>query len=132
MKHTKRVISAVLATALCLMPMRAGAARAAQVQSGGYENGNGLDLNKIGSYVSGISNPDGGVAEIVSYDARANKAWAVNGATGMLDILDLNSMEGGVISAESLDIKALTARMMPEFTYGVLVQSPPNGLRNRS
>ena len=44
-----------------------------------------MDLNKIGSYISGYSNKDGGVAEIVSYDAAANKAWVVNGTTGMLD-----------------------------------------------
>ena len=115
MKNTKRMISAAMALVLCLMLMPAGIVSAAEVQTGGYENGNGLDLNKIGSYISGISNPDGGVAEIVSYDAVENKAWVVNGATGMLDILDLNNMEGGAISATSLDIKALAA----ELTEGV-------------
>ena len=114
----KRMISAALALALCLMLMPAGIINAAEVQTGGYENGNGLDLNKIGSYVSGISNPDGGVAEIVSYDAVENKAWVVNGATGMLNILDLNNMDGGVISATSLDIKALAAEQNPGFFYG--------------
>lgn len=114
----KRMISAALALVLCLMLMPAGIINAAEVQTGGYENGNGLDLNKIGSYVSGISNPDGGVAEIVSYDAVENKARVVNGATGMLDILDLNNMEGGVISATSLDIKALAAELNPGFSYG--------------
>ena len=77
------MISAVLALVLCLMLMPAGVVNAAEVQTGGYENGNGLDLNKIGSYVSGISNPNGGVAEIVSYDVVENKVWVVNGATGM-------------------------------------------------
>ena len=118
MKNTKRMISAALALVLCLMLMPAGIVNAAEVQTGGYENGNGLDLNKIGSYISGISNPDGGVAEIVSYDAVENKAWVVNGATGMLDILDLNNMEGGAISATSLDIKALAAEVNPGFIYG--------------
>ena len=88
MKNTKRMISAAMALVLCLMLMSAVIVSAAEVQTGGYENGNGLDLNKIGSYISGISNPDGGVAEIVSYDAVENKAWVVNGATGMLDILE--------------------------------------------
>ena len=118
MKNTKRMISAALALVLCLMLMPAGIVNAAEVQTGGYENGNGLDLNKIGSYVSGISNPDGGVAEIVSYDVVENKAWVVNGATGMLDILDLNNMEDGAISATSLDIKALAAEVNPGFFYG--------------
>ena len=118
MKNTKRMISAALALVLCLMLMPAGIVNAAEVQTGGYENGNGLDLNKIGSYISGISNPDGGVAEIVSYDVVENKAWVVNGATGMLDILDLNNMEDGAISATSLDIKALAAEVNPGFFYG--------------
>ncbi len=118
MFNLKRTISAALALVLCLMLMPAGIVTAAEVQTGGYENGNGLDLNKISSYVSGISNPDGGVAEIVSYDAVENKAWVVNGATGMLDILDLNNMEGGVISATSLDIKALASELNPGFFYG--------------
>ena len=118
MKNTKRMISAALALVLCLMLMPAGIVNAAEVQTGGYENGNGLDLNKIGSYISGISNPDGSVAEIVSYDVVENKAWVVNGATGMLDILDLNNMEDGAISATSLDIKALAAEVKPGFIYG--------------
>ena len=118
MKNTKRMISAAMALVLCLMLMPAGIVNAAEVQTGGYENGNGLDLNKIGSYISGISNPDGGVAEIVSYDVVENKAWVVNGATGMLDILDLNNMEDGAISATSLDIKALAAEVNPGFFYG--------------
>ena len=118
MKNTKRMISAAMALVLCLMLMPAGIVSAAEVKTGGYENGNGLDLNKIGSYISGISNPDGGVAEIVSYDVVENKAWVVNGATGMLDILDLNNMEDGAISATSLDIKALAAEVNPGFFYG--------------
>ena len=118
MKNIKRMISAAMALVLCLMLMPAGIVSAAEVQTGGYENGNGLDLNKTGSYISGISNPDGGVAEIVSYDVVENKAWVVNGATGMLDILDLNNMEGGAISATSLDIKALAAEVKPGFIYG--------------
>lgn len=63
-----------------------GAAQAAEIKTDGYENGNVLDLTKIGFYVSGISNPEGGVAEIVSYDAVNNNAWVVNGTTGMLDM----------------------------------------------
>lgn len=118
MKNTKRMISAALALVVCLMLVPTGIVNAAEVQAGGYENGKGLDMNKIGSYVSGISNPDGGVAEIVSYDAKNNNAWVVNGATGMLDILDLNTMVGGEICAASLDIKAMAAEMRPGFFYG--------------
>ena len=46
MKNTKRMISAAMALVLCLMLMPAGIVSAAEVQTGGYENGNGLDLNR--------------------------------------------------------------------------------------
>lgn len=118
MSDHKRILSVVLAVALVLVMLPVGMAQAAEIQTEGYENGNGLDLTKIGSYVSGISNPEGGVAEIVSYDTVNNNAWVVNGATGMLDILDLNNMEGGTITAASLDIKAMAAEMNPGFFYG--------------
>lgn len=118
MKKTKRIISAVLAPVLCLMLLGTGIVNAAEVENGGYENGKGLDLKKIGSYISGISNPDGGVAEIVSYDIVKNKAWVVNGTTGMLDILDLDNMEDGKINATSLNIKALAEEVNPGFFYG--------------
>ncbi|MGN0375975.1 MAG: choice-of-anchor I family protein [Butyrivibrio sp.] len=87
----------------------------------GFENKTALSLNKIGSYVSGISNKDGGVAEIVSYDAENNKAWVVNGATGMLDILSLSDVTGAVsdkITAKTLDIKSLAVNALPDFEYG--------------
>lgn len=120
MFNLKRIFSAVLALALAFV-MFPGVALASEVQTDGFENGNGLDLTKIGSYVSGISNLDGGVAEIVSYDVVDNKAWVVNGATGMLDILDLSGVTCGTsdaITATSLDIKALAVEVMPEFNYG--------------
>lgn len=58
----------------------------------GFENDEAISLNKIGTYLSGVSDKDGGVAEIVSYDAKRNEAWVVNGATGMLDILSLSDV----------------------------------------
>ena len=120
MFNFKRIISVVLALALTFV-MVPSMAHAAETKIDGYENGNGVDLTKISSYVSGISNPEGGVAEIVSYDAVNNNAWVVNGATGMLDILDLNGVTCGTsdaITATSLDIKAMAAELMPGFHYG--------------
>lgn len=121
MSDHKRILSVALAVALVLVMLPVGMAQAAEIQTEGCENGNCLDLNKIGSYVSGISNPEGGVAEIVSYDSVNNSAWVVNGATGMLDILDLNGVTCGTsetITATSLDIKAMAAEMNPGFNYG--------------
>ena len=117
----KNFVSAILAFVMiitCVAPMTA---LASQVKNDGFENGNGLDLNKIGSYVSGVSNLDGGVSEIISYDLENNKAWVVNGATGMLDILELKGVTCGTsdtITAVSLDIKSLAYEEKPEFVYG--------------
>lgn len=87
----------------------------------GYENGNGLDLNKLGSYVTGTSYKDGGVCEIISYDSKNNKAWVVNGATGFIDIIDLSNVTSATSSempATSIDVKKLVEGKVDGFTYG--------------
>ncbi len=91
------------------------------LKNDGFENETAIALDKIGAYVTGISNKDGGVAEIVSYDAENNNAWVVNGTTGMLDIISLANVTCAVsdeMTAESLDIKALVAAVAPDFAYG--------------
>lgn len=68
-----------------------------------------------------MSNKDGGVAEIVSYDSVNNKAWVVNGATGKLDIISLVNITSAVsdkMPARSLDIRALAKEAAPDFDYG--------------
>lgn len=87
----------------------------------GYENGNGLDLNKLGSYVTGTSNKDGGVCEIISYDSKNNKAWVVNGEKGLIDIIDLSNVTSATSSempATSIDVKKLVEGKVDGFTYG--------------
>lgn len=91
------------------------------VKTEGYENGNGLNLNKLGSYVTGTSNKDGGVSEIISYDSKNNKAWVVNGTTGLIDIIDLSNITSAVssdMSATSIDVKAIVEGKVEGFTYG--------------
>lgn len=91
------------------------------LKTDGFENESAIALNKLASYVTGVSNKDGGVAEIVSYDGKNNQAWVVNGATGKLDIVDLSDVTCAVsdqMTAKSLDIKSLVADMEPGFTYG--------------
>lgn len=125
----KRIVSAALALLLIPVLLPVGTAQAAAAKKEGYENGNGLKLTKLGSYVSGISDLDGGVAEIVSYDVVDNKAWVVNGATGKLDILNLGGITCGTsdaISAVSLDIKAMAAEMVPGFSYGDMTSASVN------
>lgn len=91
------------------------------VKTAGYENGKGLDLNKLGSYITGTSNKDGGVSEIISYDSKNNKAWAVNGATGLIDVIDLSYITSATSSempATSIDVKAIVEGKAEGFTYG--------------
>ena len=91
------------------------------LKTDGFENDNALSLKKLGSYVTGVSNPDGGVAEIVSYDKKNNNAWVVNGATGKLDIISLDPVTGKTgaeLTATSLDVKALVERKDSTFAYG--------------
>lgn len=87
----------------------------------GFENGNAVDLSKIGSYITGVSNSEGGVAEIISYDSVHNTAWVVNGATGKLDIVNLSDVTcsgSDIMTADSLNIKEMVETMDSEFAYG--------------
>ena len=87
----------------------------------GFENAEQIALNRIGQYVSGTSNKDGGVAEIISYDAANNKAWVVNGTTGTIDILSLADVTCGVserITAESIPVAQVTENAVSGFAYG--------------
>ncbi|MCD8046166.1 MAG: Ig-like domain-containing protein [Clostridiales bacterium] len=93
----------------------------------GFTNGSSgsVDLTKLGSYVSGVSDADGGVTEIISYDSANNTAWSVNGKTGMLEIIDLKTLTCDLsdadtdnLTAEELDVKSLMAEAYPDFFYG--------------
>lgn len=91
------------------------------LKTDGFENDHALSLKKLGSYVTGVSNPDGGVAEIVSYDKKNNNAWVVNGATGKLDIISLDPVTGKTgteLTATSLDVKTLVEAKDSTFAYG--------------
>ena len=121
-KAVSKAVAGMLVTGMLVGSLhRAVSAEAAQyVKTTGYENGVEVNMRKAGSYVSGYSNMDGGVAEIVSYDAKNQKAWVVNGATGKLDILTL-AEDGRIlnnIEATSLDICAMVENSDREFIYG--------------
>ncbi|MBQ9090725.1 MAG: choice-of-anchor I family protein, partial [Anaerotignum sp.] len=128
MKHMKKVMSLMLVSASVLGSCTQ--CFAAEVKTEGFENGTAINLEKIGSYDSGYSNKDGGVAEIISYDKVKNNAWVVNGATGKLDILSLDHVTGGIsdkMPAKSLDIPAIVAKAVPDFNYGDMTSVTVNG-----
>ena len=119
MKQMKKAVSLMLVSAAVLGSNTQ--CFAAEGKAEGFENGNAVDLVKIGGYDSGFSNKDGGVAEIISYDTVKNQAWVVNGATGKLDILDMDGVTSAVsnkMPAKSLDIRSIVTEAAPDFAYG--------------
>lgn len=119
-----RAISKVLTGVLLattILGGSTGTAQAAQyVKKTGYENNVEVDMRKVSSYVSGYSNMDGGVAEIISYDTKNQRAWVVNGATGKLDILAVadNGVVLDTMDAITLDIRMMIESCTEGFTYG--------------
>ncbi|WP_052087837.1 choice-of-anchor I family protein [Paenibacillus wynnii] len=70
-------------------------------------------LNYIANYQTGMSNSDGGIAEIVKFNEDNNKMYIVNGAAKSIDIVDaatIVSTHMKVLSLEArLDITAMAA-----------------------
>ena len=82
----------------------------------------GITMHKSASYSSGEYNVDGGVMEIIAYNKSNQKAYAVNGQSGVLAVIDLSAMEGNgsdiELSAENIDIRSLVGEMDSSFSYG--------------
>ena len=89
----------------------------------GFANGeNGLDLTLIGRYEAGAFNVDGGVMEIVAYNAATGWAYAVNGQSGLLTAIPLKTLEekGAVdlLDGNDIDVKAMVEAEDETFSYG--------------
>lgn len=82
----------------------------------------GITMHKSASYSSGEYNVDGGAMEIIAYNKTNQKAYAVNGQSGTLAVIDLGVMSGngsGIeLSAESIDIRSLVESEDSSFSYG--------------
>jgi len=92
-------------------------------QTQGEENGaSQLDVTKIAGYTSGQFNVDGGVMEIVSYNAATGWAYAVNGQSGLLTAIPLKTLEEkdtvDLLDGNDMDIKAMVEETDPTFAYG--------------
>ena len=110
-------LSMALAAQLC------AAAPAGAAQTNGWENGKEtLDMTQIARYTSGQYNVDGGVMEIVAYNAGNGFAYAVNGQSGKLAAISLGSLEVGaavsVLTASEIDVRALVEAKDTKFRYG--------------
>lgn len=87
----------------------------------GYENSfSTLDMAQVGRYDAGMTDADGGVMEIVTYNAITHYAYAVNGKTGTLAAISLEDLKntGTVanLSGKEIDVKTLVN--VAGFTYG--------------
>ena len=91
-------------------------------QTTGEENGSAsLDLTKVAGYDAGMTNVDGGVMEIVSYNTITGWAYAVNGQSGLLTAIPLKTLEEkdtvDLLDGNDIDVKSLV-ESKDSFTYG--------------
>ena len=91
----------------------------------GFENQNtvsSLALTQAARYDSGISNADGGVMEIVEYNAKTGWAYAINGQNGTLAAIPLKTLEQkdtvDLLDANAIDIKSMVEAADTSFQYG--------------
>lgn len=87
------------------------------VKNDGFEAESAFGIEKKGGVTLGDANKDGGVAEIVSYNAENGRAYVVNGQSGKLDVFEVKA-DGTFGTKTELDIKALMLAEDPSFSYG--------------
>lgn len=87
------------------------------VRENGFEESAALGIEKKGGITLGEANADGGVAEIVAYNADNGKAYVVNGQDSLLNVFDVNA-DGSFGAKTELNISALMAEEDASFTYG--------------
>ncbi len=87
------------------------------VKNDGFEADAAFGIEKKGGVTLGDANKDGGVAEIVSYNADNGRAYVVNGQSGKLDVFEVKA-DGSFGTKTELDIKALMQAEDPSFSYG--------------
>ncbi|MFD2699160.1 choice-of-anchor I family protein [Paenibacillus shunpengii] len=113
----RRYITMLLAAGLTLGMVPAGPAdvdaasnSAAPAVANAAHGLNALQISKIGSYEVGVTNADGGIAEIVRYNKDNGSFYLVNGATQppSLDIVKLEE-DGKTRKVNSINIEALAA-----------------------
>lgn len=81
-------------------------------------------LNKVAAYSTGFSDPEGGVAEIVGYNADNGKLYLVNGKTQTIDIVTLSSYGEGELqtsfdaNTDRISFNALVGEHPQSFASG--------------
>lgn len=76
-------------------------------------------LSHLGSYATGESDQNGGVAEIVAYNADNQKFYTVNGKTKTVDIVSIANLSAdGENQTMTLDRRIDVSGMIEGFTFG--------------
>ncbi len=91
------------------------------------------EVNKIAGYSIGLTNEDGGVAEIVKYNAANQKFYVINGHGQTIDIVslkDLRSTDTVVELQKERSINIADVVNSDTFTYGDLTSIDINSSRN--
>ncbi|WP_171056420.1 choice-of-anchor I family protein [Paenibacillus sinopodophylli] len=90
-----------------------------------------LNISKIGEYAVGVSNKDGGVAEIVKFNKDNGMFYLVNGSSNppTLDIVSLGEGDGVLIKEKSINVKQLSETN--GFAYGDLTSVDINTVTKR-
>ncbi|WP_379153981.1 choice-of-anchor I family protein [Paenibacillus sp. sgz5001063] len=78
----------------------------------------GKTMNKIGSYSTGFSDLEGGVAEIVKYNSDNQKFYLVNGKEKQIDIVSLKPLKTGEETQLVLEKRIDVSSMINGFTFG--------------
>lgn len=81
-----------------------------------------LEVKKIAGYSTGITDEDGGVAEIVKYNTDNQKFYVINGKSQTIDIVDLSSLDSNQSKELSKEksINIADAVNTDSFQYGDL------------
>lgn len=119
MKNTfTKMISALSVT--CLLGLSNYIAAPSSVSAATFSDS--INVSKIASYSTGLSDKDGGVAEIVKYNPDIHKFYVINGKQQTIDIVDLSSLESNTLQHLSKEKSINIAELLnsDSFQYGDL------------
>ncbi|WP_308637862.1 choice-of-anchor I family protein [Paenibacillus silvisoli] len=79
-----------------------------------------VSITRLGSFIAGAPNEEGGVAEIVKYNPDNHSFYSVNGSSdpATLDIVSLGSNGAPEQDAKQINIETTVADHIPNFVYG--------------
>lgn len=126
----KKVLGVLLASTMVISSTVI--ANAYEQKNDGFVSGSEISMNLVGRYTSGQVNFDGGVMEIISYNYANGYAYAVNGVSGQIAIIDINQIVGTSyteLNGRSFNVKNAVASKDSSFLYGDMTSiatSPDN------